>query len=500
MSETFILEEATIADIHTAYRSDTTTARQVVQGYLDRIAAYEKRGPAINAIVTVNDHALEDADRLDRELRETGRLSGPLHGIPVVVKDQVETQGLRTTFGSITAADYIPDNDATAIIKLKDAGAIILAKTTMPDFATSWFSFSSISGETKNPYDLNRDPGGSSSGTAAAVAANFGTVGIGEDTGGSIRLPCSFNSLVGVRVTPGLISRHGMSPLVVFQDTAGPIARTVTDAALVLDALVGYDPKDEYTTAYTVARHRGSYADGLSADGLRGARIGVLRAVLGSDEDPDAAAVNEVFHAAVKSLGEAGAEVIDPVTIPDLGHFIEYTSLYITHSKHDINAFLQKRLGLPFHSVRKIFEAKKFHPNLDLFVAVADGPDQPTDDPEYFPKYAARERFQRAVVKVMAEHNLDAICFPDVQVPAPTKDDIHSDRWTTLTFPTNTLIASQAWMPAISLPAGYTDTGLPVGLEMLTLPFDEASLFRLGYAFEQHTKHRHAPDAVPPLS
>ena len=194
-------------------------------------SASNRAGPALNAIVTVNPHALDEARTLDAYWVANKRFVGPLHGVPVVVKDQVETKGIVTTFGSIAQDGYLPDEDATAIVKLKAAGAIVLAKTALPDYATSWFGFSSKSGETKNPYDLERDCGGSSSGTASAVAANLGLVGIGEDTGGSIRLPSSFTNLVGVRVTPGLISRKGMSPLVVFQDTAGPMARTVRDAA-----------------------------------------------------------------------------------------------------------------------------------------------------------------------------------------------------------------------------------------------------------------------------
>ena len=248
--QAFKLEEATIANIHQAFRRRVLACRQLVQHYLDRIEMFDRKGPALNSIVTVNHNALTEADRLDELLSRAGTLVGPLHGIPVVVKDQAETKGIVTTFGSIALDGYVPQHDATAISRLKQAGAIILAKTAMPDFATSWFGFSSKSGETKNPYALDRDPGGSSSGTGAAVAAKLGAVGIGEDTGGSIRVPASFNNLFGLRVTPGLISRAGMSPLVVLQDTAGPMTRTVTDAALLLDALAGYDPQDPYTSPY----------------------------------------------------------------------------------------------------------------------------------------------------------------------------------------------------------------------------------------------------------
>src|SRR6476660_4821824 len=291
----FEIEEATITDIHRAFSDGSLTCRQLVENYLDRIERYDRNGPKLNSIITVNPAALSEADRLDAQYSKTKKLTGPLHGIPVVVKDQAETKGIVTTFGSIAMDGYMPERDATAVRKLKDAGAIILAKVTLPDWATSWFGFSSKSGETKNPYALDRDPGGSSSGTAAAVAANLCTVGIGEDTGGSIRLPASFTNLVGVRVTPGLISRDGMSPLVVFQDTAGPMTRTVTDAAILLDALVGYDERDPYTAAYAIAGHKGSYTQLLNKDGLKGIRLGVLKEAFGDDSDLESKEVNKLI-------------------------------------------------------------------------------------------------------------------------------------------------------------------------------------------------------------
>ena len=356
--EAFKLEEATIADIHQAFRNRSLTCRQLVQRYIDRIEAYDRKGPALNSIVNVNQNALAEADRLDDFLSRTRTFVGPLHGIPVVVKDQVETKDIVTTFGSIALDGYIPQHDATAIAKLKEAGAIVLAKSAMPDFATSWFGFSSKSGETKNPYALDRDPGGSSSGTGAAVAANLATVGIGEDTGGSIRAPASFNNLVGVRVTPGLISRTGMSPLVVFQDTAGPMTRTVTDAAALLDALAGYDPQDPYTSAYAIAGHTGSYTRHLDRDGLEGARIGVLTQAFGSETDPEAAQVNALVRAAIKRMEASGAEFVE-IGIPNLMERIVETSLYLLHSRHDIDQFLGARPELAYHTIGDIYAGEE---------------------------------------------------------------------------------------------------------------------------------------------
>jgi amidase len=497
-TKTFSLEETTIDQIHAAYCGKTLTCVELVQSYLDRIAAYDQKGPALNSYAAINPAALTEAAALDDALKKSGKLSGPLHGIPVAVKDQAETKGIPTCFGSIALKGYVPKQDSTLVAKLKEAGAVILGKTTLPDFATSWFGYSSASGETKNPYDLSRDPGGSSAGTGAAVAANLAAVGIGEDTGGSIRVPASFDNLVGVRVTPGLISRKGLSPLVVFQDTAGPMGRTVKDTAIVLDAIVGYDPQDPYTAAFAIAGHKGSYTQNLDAGGLKGARIGVLREAFGSDSDPDCAEVNKVIRAAIKAIEAAGAEIID-VSLPNLMDFIIETSLYITHSRHDINAFLGSNPDFAYSSLDAIYKAGKYHKNLDLIKDIMTGPAKPEDDPEYYRKLAAREAFQRAVVNIIAGNKLDGICFPSCQVLPPTRQELNDGRWTVLTFPTNTLIAAQTWLPSICLPAGFSSAAIPVGLELIVLPYHEPDLFRLGYAFEQATHHRRPPASAPAL-
>ena len=494
----FTLKETTIRDIQAAYLDGRLTCVQLVQAYLDRIAAYDQSGPALNAFVKLNPAALEEAAALDRTFVQTKTLVGPLHGIPVAVKDQAETKGIETRFGSVALSGYIPEKDATIVTKMKAAGAIILGKTAMPDFATSWFGYSSVNGETKNPYDLDRDPGGSSAGTGAAIAANLATVGIGEDTGGSIRLPSSFNSLVGVRVTPGLISRSGLSPLVVFQDTAGPMGRTVTDTAILLDALVGYDPEDPYTTAFVIADHKGSYTQNLDAGGLKGARIGVLKEAFGSDDNPDCAQVNAVIRAAIGQIKSAGAEIVE-VSLPNLMDFVVETSLYITHSRHDINKFLSSRPSLPYASIDAIYKDGRYHKNLDLIDDIMTGPAQPEDDPSYYRKLAARDAFQRAVVKIMADNRLTSMCFPPSQVLPPTREEIRNGRWPVLGFPTNTLIAAQTWLPSICLPAGFTPAGVPVGIEMVVLPYHEPELFKLGYAFEQATHHRRPPPSTPAL-
>lgn len=497
-SQSFRLEEATIDSIHSAFRSGELTCRRLVEFYLERIEAYDKNGPELNSIITINPNVLEAAEELDRSFQRSGELVGPLHGIPVLVKDQAETAGIRTTFGSVAFENYTPEEDATAVTKLKEAGAVILAKTNLPDFATSWFAYSSAGGVTKNPYALDRDPGGSSSGTGAAIAANLGAVGIGEDTGGSIRVPSSFDNLVGVRVTTGLISRKGMSPLVVFQDTAGPMTRTVKDAATLLDVLVGFDPEDPFTAAASLAEDAGSYTQGLAEDGLAGARIGVLREVFGPDNNPDSGQVNGVIEGAIGAIRDAGAEIVDPVSVPDLEPYIGVTSLYLSQSRYDIDGFLSTRPGK--QTVEELYAAEKFHPRLDLFIAIEEeAPADPEEDPDYYKGLAAREQFRRAILAAMAAQNLDALLFPNSQVLPPTRKELDDWKWTVLTFPTNALIAAQADLPSIALPAGFAEGNVPVGFELVGKPYGEAKLLRLAYAYEKATGSRKPPESTPPL-
>ena len=487
----FSVQEASIDQLHEAMRSGELTAQALVDTYLQRIEAIDRAGPRLNSTLGVNEQAGVRAGELDESLARTGELSGPLHGIPVVVKDCVETSEIPTTFGSVAIEDYTPKQDAVVVDKLRQAGAIVLAKTTLPDWATSWFSFSSVSGDTRNPFALDHDPGGSSAGTGAAVAANLAAVGIGTDCGGSIRVPSSFNALVGVRSTPGVVPRTGSSYLVIFQDTIGPMTRTVADAARVFDVIVGYHESDPYTAAYAVARAPRSYRELLDPGALEGATLGLVTNALGSDDDPGSAAVNRVVRAAVEAITGAGARVVE-VAIPDLAHHVEATSQYVARTKHDINEFLSARPETGGHTLQVLYETKRYHPELDLIDAVIEGPDQPEDDPAYFRRIEARETFTRTVVNLMAANGLDALVYPSVQVPPPTLEGRRE--WTTLTFPTNTLIASQTWMPAMTVPAGFTEDGLPVGLEFVAKPYDEPTMFRMGYAFEQATGHRRAPD------
>ena len=493
---TFRIEETTVADIHNAYEAGTLTCVELVDRYLARIEAYDRSGPALNSVITVSPRARADATELDAAFAKGG-LTGPLHGIPVVVKDQVETAGIMTTFGSIAAKGYVPEKDAAAIGFMRKAGAVILAKTAMPDFATSWFGYCSMIGATKNPYDLERDPGGSSGGTGCAVAANLGAIGLGEDTGGSARLPASFDNLVGLKVTPGLISRNGMSPLVVFQDSAGPMCRTVTDVANLLQVIVGFDPEDPYTATAVIAGET-DYVACLDKDAFVGKTIGVVRSAFGSSSDPESAVVNDVMEDALGSLKVAGATLVD-VEIPDMMEYIVKSSLYINHSRSAIDEFIASRPALPIEGMRALYDAKQYHPALDMFEEVALGPDDPYSDPEYYPRYVTAEKFRQVVINQMAKASAAALVFPTTQVQSPTRKDLDAKRWKTLEFPTNTLIGAQTWMPAISVPAGFTPGGVPVGMEILGLPYREGDLLALAYAFEQATNHRRSPASAPEI-
>jgi len=484
-------EELTVAEFHRQVRAGTATSVDLVRWYLQRIADIDVGGVGLGSVVTLNPDALADAEALDDAYARTGEFRGPLHGVPVLVKDQAETAGIATAFGSALFADYVPATDATVVARLRDAGAVILAKTTMCDFAAGWFSFSSRSDHTKNPYALDREIGGSSAGTAAGVAANLGLLGVAEDTGGSVRVPGSFANLFGLRPTTGLVSRSGFSPLVHFQDTPGPLGRTVADVAALLDVMVGYDPADPFTAVAARRAGPGSYVDALAGASLSGARVGVLEDAFGAH--PESGAVNDVVRTAVEELRIAGAQVVDGLELGGLKGWIAGTSLYSTQSREDLTTFLAARPDAPVHSFDEVFDSGVFHPLTDLMQDIAAGPRHAADAPGYHRMRLRQEELRRALLDVMARADVDVLVFPTVQVPPPTRQELADRRWTALTFPTNTVIASQSAMSAMTVPAGSTTDGLPVGMEVLGRPFAEAHLLRFARAWEEHAQPRRAP-------
>lgn len=322
-SADFNIVETTIADIHQAYRSGQLTCRKLVETYLERIEANDKQGPAINSIITINSKAREEADRLDAAFKSSGP-AGSLHGIPIIVKDQADVKGMPTTLGSVLFKDYYPDRDSFVAEKLKNAGAVILGKSTLGEMAGG-DTHGSLFGSTRNPYDLDRTVGGSSGGSAAAVAANFCTAAIGQEGLASIRRPAAWNAIAGIRTTAGLVSRGGVySGWPATAGSLGPMARTIRDMTALLDVIAGYDPEDPLT-AYGIDHLPASFLKYLDKDGLKGARLGILREPMGIDSEPqseDFEKVSDVFDNSVEELKTAGAEIVDAIAIPKLNELL----------------------------------------------------------------------------------------------------------------------------------------------------------------------------------
>ncbi len=486
--------EYTVAELHRLYRTGEVTVRQITAAHLDRIEALN---PHLNAVVTVNPAAMDDATLLDAAM--TPRR--PLHGVPVLLKDNIETAGLATAFGSAALRDHVPRADAHLVTRLRQAGAVILGKTTMPDFAMSWHGHSSRSGLTRNPYNLTRDPGGSSSGTAAAVAAGLAVAGIGTDTGGSVRIPASFCGLVGIRPTVGLVSRHGVAALVRDQDTPGPIARSVADAAALLDAMTGWDHRDPGTALPALTRHSGPLHDRLGPGALHGARIGVLRdlCATGPGDDPE---VERILEGSLAALRQAGAILVE-VHLPGVEHLLRGASLYLRQSRHDVNRFLVAA-GTEFTDLADIMATGQHRPDITLLRAVAAGPADPHNHPEHGRTQERRTHLRLLVASLFAQDDLHALIHPSARITAPTRADIdagafedhapHLRNPASRAFPANTLLAAQIAFPAITVPAGVTATGLPVGLELLGLPHRDADLIALAFDLE-----RISPPRTPPM-
>jgi amidase len=491
--ERFDVVEATIADIHRAMAEGRLTAHELVQRYLDRIEAYDKRGPAVNAIITVNPDALAQADELDRRFRESGMV-GPLHGIPVIVKDNYDTHDLATTAGSLSLAESVPPDDAFQVQRLREAGAIVIAKSNMAEFAFSPYETvgSALPGHTRNPYALNRVPAGSSGGTAAAVAASFGTVGMGTDTGNSIRGPSAHTALVGIRSTMGLTSRDGIVPLYYDKDIGGPMARTVADAVAVFDVIAGYDPQDPVTEA--AREHQvEEYAASLDAGALRGARIGVMRQWsnrVGADAE-----VLARFEEALADLRLAGAVIVDSVTIPEMDR-LRRDGLWCRRFRYDINRYLQS-LGpaAPVKHLGEIVTSGRIHPSIQPRLEFFEGIEQPPDVDEVCIRARENQELLRAAVRrQLTDHGLDAMVYPTWSNPPRLIGDLntpHGDNSQDL--------APGTGFPAITVPMGYVRDGLPVGLQIFGDAWTEPRLIALAYAYEQATHHRRPPPTTPAL-
>lgn len=494
-SFSFELEEATIAQLQQAMGSGALTARSIAEKYLARIRDIDKRGPAINSVIEINPDALSIADALDKERKAKGA-RGPLHGIPILIKDNIDTADrMMTTAGSLALAGSISSRDSFVAQRLRAAGAVILGKTNLSEWANfrstkSTSGWSGRGGQTRNPYVLDRNPCGSSSGSGAAVAANLCLAAIGTETDGSVVCPSSANSIVGIKPTLGLVSRSGIIPIAHSQDTAGPMARTVTDAAILLGALAGVDPRDGITRE-SRGRLRNDYAQFLDPKGLRGTRIGVARKSFGFSEK-----VDKLMSAAIEVMKSQGAIIIDPADIITAGKFDDSEfEVLLYEFKADLNAYLAG-LGpsAPVHSLKEIIEfnernREKEMPYFGQDIMIKAEAKGPLTSDAYRKALAKNHRLSRTegIDAVMLKHRLDAMIAP-TGGPPWTTDLINGDHFTG-GFSTPAAVAGY---PHITVPAGYVH-GLPVGISFFGRAYSEPMLIKVAYAFEQATRLRRPP-------
>jgi amidase len=493
-SAPFTVVEATIDDVQAALRARRLTCRRLVDLYLERIHAYDKAGPALNAVQTINPRAVEEAERLDAAFSASGPV-GPLHCVAVLVKDQIDTSDMPTTHGFVGFKDFVPAADATIVTRLKRAGALILGKATMGEFASGYLS--SASGPIRNAYDPQRSASGSSGGTGSAIAANFATVGIGEDTGGSIRGPAAVNNIVGLRPTLPLVSRHGMSPARPSTDTLGPITRTVRDTAIVLDVIAGYDPADP-VTASAVGHTPASYTDALARDGLRGARIGIIREPMHATADPkseDYRKVRAVFDRAVGELQTLGAQLVDPITIPDvIDRLNKAYDDNVFETEAAMNTYLAEHRNAPFRTLREILLSGRMVPSRALTLMSVVG--KSTDDVGYLQVLRVQEETRQLVFALMADQRLDAFMYATFDHPVGVMADDVMTRPVVEDFAgigNNRRLSPVLGFPAVAVPAGFTTDGVPVGIEFMARPFAEPALLKMAFSYEQGTRHRQPP-------
>jgi Asp-tRNA(Asn)/Glu-tRNA(Gln) amidotransferase A subunit family amidase len=486
------LSTATVQDLNRALEAGTLTSEELVRRYLARIEAYNENGPALKAIISVADNALERARELDRERATSGPRS-PLHGIPIVVKDTIDTIDAPTSGGAIAFAGTYPLRDATIIRKVKEAGAIILAKGNLDEFNLGSSGESSLGGQGLNPYDLTRNPGGSSSGPGVAVTTGMAALGIGTETGASIRSPSSNASLVGLAPTQGLISRTGLLPISYSHDRAGPMARTVWDAALLASYMRGLDAADLFTYRSLGQVSQQPYTDFLHKDGLRGARIGVLRDLFRQGEQFQE--INGLIEQEIVLLQEQGALIMDGLSTGiDLVSFFPMMRHSTEEFVETYRVYVQGRQGtLPFETLEELVASGLMLDRLkDSYMRYVEA-GSTEFDPAYLARLKNRENLTRTLVDLMDKHELDALVYPFKSLPAPPLGT--GDRGVR-----DNPVSASTGLPALVVPAGVNSEGLPISIEFLGRPFSEEVLFRLGYAYEQATNHRIVPTLTPALT
>jgi Asp-tRNA(Asn)/Glu-tRNA(Gln) amidotransferase A subunit family amidase len=468
----------TIPELQQAMERGDATSVDLVRQYLERIEAFDNRGPRLNSMVYLNPRAL------DRERAEKGP-RGPLHGIPMILKDNYDTHDMPTSAGSVALAGFVPADDGYQVAKLREAGVVFLGKSNMHELARGITTISSIGGQTRNPYDPRRNPGGSSGGTGAAIGAELAAIGMGSDTCGSIRIPAANNNLFGLRVTQGLSSHDGIVPLAHTQDVGGPLARSVVDLVLVLDATVGPDPNDSQT-AGAKGKIPETYTAFLDENALSGKRLGLLTSYL-SEEGP-LREVTEVVLSAATQMESQGAVLVE-IEIEELGDLLEGSGVIVMEFKFDFRDYLAAAEAPPIRNIGEILERGLYHKALGSRFASSNEVEEGSD--EYVQALAKRKDVERALVEAFEAHELDAIVYPTLR----TKPAIIGERQ----FSSSCSIAAHSGLPAFSLPAGFTTDGVPVGIELLGKKFGEAELIAMAYAYEQNAKPRRVPERTPSL-
>lgn len=483
-----------IASVQRAYMQQTSTSLRVVDDCLAQIHANDRKGPQLNAIVAINEQARDRARELDEAFVQTRQLAGALHGIPVVIKDNFHTVDMPTRGSSAALSDALSDVESTITRKMRAAGAIMLAKTNMHELALSGTSVSSLAGQTLNPYDLSRTPGGSSGGTGVALAAGYGLVGLGTDTVNSIRSPASAACLVGLRPTRGLVSRAGIMPVAESQDTAGPLTHSVVDAARVLDVIAGFDVGDPLT-ALAVGHQSPCYVAALSGSTLMGARIGVMRTLFGQGAEHNA--VNGAMAQALETMREAGAHCIDinDATI-DSQQIIQRLDVQKWEFKALFDAYLKTRKGDSIQSLADLIDSGRFHkPSLETFLLSANAVDDRWADTEYLSRLAGMAKVREHLLFLMAKHDVDVLVYPlQKRLVVPVGELDQAER--------NGIVAAVTGFPAINVPVGFSASsqtapvGVPIGMDILARPFQEVKLLQIASAFERLMPVYQAPPGM----
>ncbi|WP_353007022.1 amidase family protein [Mesorhizobium sp. M0976] len=478
----FEICEATIPELQVAMASGRVTSQGVVSAYLARIEAYDRKGPCLNAVIRLNQFVYDAAAALDDE-RRAGRVRGPMHGVPIILKDNFATSEMPASAGCSALAKLWPRNDAFQVKKMREAGAVILGKASMDDLAETITGTSSLGGQTRNPYDLNRIPGGSSGGSGVAAAVSLAAIAYGTDTAGSIRIPAAYNNLFALRPTKGLSSNRGIIPYSHTHDTAGPLARTVIDLAVGLDVTVGPDPADPRTRG--AACRVPSFIGALDAAALKGARLGIVGNFFREADDAEAMGVVE---AAVKRLKECGAvtlaiELPTPLEVAD-GVVWDY------EFRSDLADYLAAIPSAPVSSLSEILSQGLFNPKLREQLQHANT-SAGEDSPEYRLALARREGIQRELLSIFNLHGLDALAYPTLRSRPPLIGSVSPK--------TNTSLSAVTGFPAMAIPAGFTSDNLPIGMELLGRPLGDHRLVALAYAYEQAVRPRRSPNTTPPL-